>query len=117
MEPRFRLSYRIAVHLGEAVVGLVGTQDRLDYTIIGDTVNTAKRLQENGMAGKVFLSDKFYERVKDCCPRQSRSNRCRSRAAFSLSPSSSCSISPARRCSGNVCRLSPRPVGGGGLTG
>ena len=65
MEPRFRLSYRIAVHLGEAVVGLVGTQDRLDYTIIGDTVNTAKRLQENGMAGKVFLSDKFYERVKD----------------------------------------------------
>ena len=65
MEPRFQLSFRIAVHLGEAVVGLVGTQDRLDYTIIGDTVNTAKRLQENGMPGKVFLSDKFYERVKD----------------------------------------------------
>lgn len=65
MEPQFRLAYRIAVHLGEAVVGLVGTQDRLDYTIIGDTVNTAKRLQENGLPGKVFLSDKFYERVKD----------------------------------------------------
>ncbi len=65
MEPQFRLSFRIAVHLGEAVVGLVGTQDRLDYTIIGDTVNTAKRLQENGVPGKVFLSDKFYERVKD----------------------------------------------------
>ncbi len=65
MEPRFRLSYRIAVHLGEAVVGLVGTQDRLDYTIIGDTVNTAKRLQENGLPDKVFLSDTFYERVKD----------------------------------------------------
>ena len=65
IEPEFRLSYRIAVHLGEAVVGLVGTQDRLDYTIIGDTVNTAKRLQENGLPGKVFLSDKFYQRVKD----------------------------------------------------
>jgi adenylate cyclase len=63
IEPEFRLSYRIAVHLGEAVVGLVGTQDRLDYTI--DTVNTAKRLQENGLPGKVFLSDKFYQRVKD----------------------------------------------------
>src|SRR6185436_504307 len=37
MEPQFRLSFRIAVHLGEAVVGLVGTKDRLDYTIIGDT--------------------------------------------------------------------------------
>jgi adenylate cyclase len=65
MEPRFQLSFRIAVHLGEAVVGLVGTEDRLDYTIIGDTVNTAKRLQENGQPGKVFLSDTFYERVKD----------------------------------------------------
>jgi PAS domain S-box-containing protein len=65
MEPQFRLSFRIAVHLGEAVVGLVGTQDRLDYTIIGDTVNTAKRLQENGQPGKVYLSDTFYERVKD----------------------------------------------------
>jgi adenylate cyclase len=65
MEPRFRLSFRIAVHMGEAVVGLVGTKDRLDYTIIGDTVNTAKRLQENGIAGKVVISDVVYAQVKD----------------------------------------------------
>jgi adenylate cyclase len=65
MPPEFRLSFRIALHMGEAVVGLVGTPDRLDYTIIGDTVNTAKRLQENGVPGKVFISDTFYERVKD----------------------------------------------------
>jgi PAS domain S-box-containing protein len=65
MEPQFRLSFRIAVHLGEAVVGLVGTQDRLDYTIIGDTVNTAKRLQENGIPGKVILSEAVYARVKE----------------------------------------------------
>lgn len=65
MEPQYRLSFRIAVHLGEAVVGLVGTQDRLDYTIIGDTVNTAKRLQENGIPGKVILSEAVYARVKE----------------------------------------------------
>ncbi len=65
MEPQFRLSFRIAVHVGEAVVGLVGTKDRLDYTIIGDTVNTAKRLQENGVPGKVILSEAVYARVKD----------------------------------------------------
>jgi len=65
MEPQFRLSFRIAVHLGEAVVGMVGTQDRLDYTIIGDTVNTAKRIQENGIPGKVLLSQAVYERVRD----------------------------------------------------
>jgi len=65
MELEFRLRFRIAVHLGEAVVGLVGTKDRLDYTIIGDTVNTAKRLQENGIPGKVILSEAVYARVKD----------------------------------------------------
>jgi class 3 adenylate cyclase len=65
MEKQFQLNFRIAVHGGEAVVGLVGTQDRLDYTIIGDTVNTAKRLQENGIAGKVIISDEIYARVKD----------------------------------------------------
>jgi class 3 adenylate cyclase/GAF domain-containing protein len=65
MEPRFRLSFRVAVHVGDAVVGLVGTQDRLDYTIIGDTVNTAKRLQENGIPDKVIISDATYARVRD----------------------------------------------------
>jgi PAS domain S-box-containing protein len=65
MEPQFRLNFRIAVHRGEAVVGLVGTKDRLDYTIIGDTVNTAKRIQENGVPGKVIISDEVYQTVKD----------------------------------------------------
>ncbi len=65
MEKQYHLNYRIAVHAGEAVVGLVGTKDRLDYTIIGDTVNTAKRLQENGLPGKVIISDAIYEQVKD----------------------------------------------------
>jgi class 3 adenylate cyclase len=63
MEPQYRLLFRIAVHLGDAVVGLVGTKDRLDYTIIGDTVNTAKRLQENGLPGKVQISEAVYQRV------------------------------------------------------
>ncbi len=65
MEPQFRLMFRVAVHVGEAVVGLVGTKDRLDYTIIGDTVNTAKRIQENGIPGKVVISDPAYQLVKD----------------------------------------------------
>ena len=65
MEPQFRLNFRVAVHVGEAVVGLVGTKDRLDYTIIGDTVNTAKRIQENGIPGKVVISDAVYQIVKD----------------------------------------------------
>ena len=60
-----RLSFGIGVHVGEAVVGLVGTELRLDYTAIGDTVNTAKRIQENAARGQVLLSGTFHELVAD----------------------------------------------------
>ncbi len=65
MEAPFKLNFRVAVHRGEAVVGLVGTKDRLDYTIIGDTVNTAKRIQESSAPGKVTISDAVCQHVKD----------------------------------------------------
>ncbi len=63
--PQFRLSFGIAINYGEAVVGLVGTKQRVDYTAIGDTINTAKRIQENARAGQVLLSETAYEQVKD----------------------------------------------------
>ncbi|MEK7807568.1 MAG: adenylate/guanylate cyclase domain-containing protein [Chloroflexota bacterium] len=64
MEPQYRLSFGIAINVGEAVVGLVGTKNRLDYTAIGDTINTTKRIQENAKAGQVLISDAAYDRVK-----------------------------------------------------
>jgi PAS domain S-box-containing protein len=65
MEPQYRLSFGIAINVGEAVVGLVGTKMRLDYTAIGDTINTAKRIQENAKAGQVLLSEAAYQQVKN----------------------------------------------------
>lgn len=64
MEPQYRLSFGVAINVGEAVVGLVGTKMRVDYTAIGDTINTAKRIQENAKAGQILLSDAAYENVK-----------------------------------------------------
>jgi adenylate cyclase len=52
----FRLSLGIGIHCGEAVLGLVGTQRRLEYTAIGDSVNTAKRLQENASEMQILIS-------------------------------------------------------------
>jgi adenylate cyclase len=51
-----RLSFGIGIHAGEALLGLVGTQQRVEYTAIGDCVNTAKRLQENAAAGQILIS-------------------------------------------------------------
>ena len=37
----------------------------MDFTAIGDTVNTAARLEANAKAGQVLISDVLYERLKD----------------------------------------------------
>ncbi len=60
-----QLSFGVGIHVGEAVIGNVGTQSRMDYTAIGDAVNLAKRLQENTPGGRILLSAAAYERVKD----------------------------------------------------
>jgi adenylate cyclase len=63
--PEERLLLGIGVCTGEAVVGNVGTEDRMEYTAIGDTVNLARRLQENTRPGQILISHLTWEMVKD----------------------------------------------------
>ena len=50
------LKVGVGVHFGPAVVGNMGSERRMDYTAIGDTVNTAARLEANAPGGTIYIS-------------------------------------------------------------
>ena len=62
------VKFGIGVNCGDAVVGNIGCDFRMDYTAIGDTVNTAARLEANAGAGDIYISEEVYgilgDRVK-----------------------------------------------------
>ncbi|UCC62020.1 MAG: GAF domain-containing protein [Anaerolineae bacterium] len=60
-----RLEFGIGVNTGEAVAGNVGARDRMEYTLIGDAVNVAKRLQESAKPSQIILGQRTFELVKD----------------------------------------------------
>ena len=63
----FRPNVSIGVHSGEMISGNIGsaTLKRLDYTVIGDIVNTAQRLQSMAHAGQILIDETAYKKVKE----------------------------------------------------
>lgn len=59
------VGFGVGVNCGPAVVGNIGCDFRIDYTAIGDTVNTSARLEANAPRGTVYISEYVYEQVKD----------------------------------------------------
>ena len=55
----------IGVSAGEAVAGTVGTADRMEYTVIGDSVNLAARLESSAKPGQILISQPTYAAVRD----------------------------------------------------
>ena len=63
----FRPKVSIGIHSGEMVSGNIGsaTLKRLDYTVIGDVVNTAQRLQAAATQNQILIDEACYEKVKE----------------------------------------------------
>jgi adenylate cyclase len=57
----------VGIHSGELVSGNIGSGNlrRLDYTVIGDVVNTAQRLQGVAKDGQILIAESSYELVKE----------------------------------------------------
>jgi len=64
-ECRMEFKMRIGLNSGPVIVGSIGNDLRMDYTVIGDTINLASRMESMAKPGAIFVSTDTYKMTRD----------------------------------------------------
>jgi len=59
------IELRIGINTGMVILGSIGTKKRMDWTALGDVVNTASRIEKSGEANSVLVSQATYEKIRE----------------------------------------------------
>ena len=62
--PEWDIPVGIGINTGDVIMGAMGSEDRMDYTIIGDTVNLASRLCTAAKGNQTIISENTYNAIK-----------------------------------------------------
>lgn len=63
-ENKERFEIGIAINTGIAIAGHVGSKNRIDYTVIGDCINVAARLEQKAKGGEIIIGEQTYRQIE-----------------------------------------------------